>query len=584
MKKRIIFCVDDEKIVLNGLKAELKNSFGKNFIIETAENAMEAFTTIEDLLASGYEIPVIISDYAMPVIKGDELLTKVHEISPRTLKILLTGQATIEGVTNSINNAGLFRYIAKPWETYDLILSVDQAIKSYDQENKLEIQNRELRDLSASLEEKVNTRTLELQNMNRLLIEKQKEISLQNEELEIHRNKLENLVEERTRELSIAKEKAEESNRLKAAFMENISHEIRTPMNGIIGFIDLLKSPDFNKEQQDEFFLIIESCSRQLMSIITDIVEISKLETSQVQPIIKSCNIKTVRENIFSMFQQTFSAKSNLEFKLSCQDDDLICLTDEVKLKQILTNLIGNAIKNTEHGSIEMGCSLSDNKNIVFYIKDTGIGISKENHELIFERFRQVDNSLTRKNGGTGLGLAITKAYVELLDGKIWLESEPGKGTTFFFSVPYLIEEKTANDPQLENYEIVKKSNFEGITILVAEDTDINFDFLKIALTREKMNILRAINGEEAVNICRKNPDIDLILMDIKMPVLNGHEATKQILEFRSNLPIIAQTAYAFSDDKVKALESGCVDYISKPLRIKTLLELIQKHLMKEEA
>lgn len=582
MKKRIIFCVDDEKIVLNGLKAELKNSFGENFIIETAENAMEALSTIEDLMASGYEIPVIISDYAMPNMKGDELLTKVHEISPRTLKILLTGQATIEGVTNSINNAGLFRYIAKPWETYDLILSVEQAIRSYDQENKLEFQNKALRELSASLEEKVIERTRELQSVNSLLLEKQKEIIKQNNELEIHRNQLEDLVKKRTFELSIAKDKAEESNRLKAAFMENISHEIRTPMNGIIGFIDLLKSPEFDKEQQDEFLVIIENCSRQLMAIITDIVEISKLESTHVKPIIKPCILTDVRDNIVSMFHQTFSKNPNVEFKLNCKVEDIVCLTDEVKLKQILTNLISNAIKNTPSGFIELGCSVIENEKIVYYVKDSGIGISKENQLLIFERFMQVDNTLTRQNGGTGLGLAITKAYIELLNGEIWLESSPGIGSTFFFSIPYNGLTDESKPKQDKKEEKSNKQDFEGITILIAEDTDINYQFLEIALKRNKFNILRAVNGKEAVDMCKTNQNIDIVLMDIKMPVLNGHDATKQILEFRSSLPIIAQTAYAFSDDKIKAFESGCIDYITKPLKVKQLLELIKKHLKLE--
>ena len=580
MKKRIIFCVDDEKIVLNGLKAELKNSFGDKYIIETAENATEALSTIDDLFASGFEIPVIISDYAMPKMKGDEFLAIVHEKSPLTLKILLTGQATIEGVTNSINNAGLFRYIAKPWETYDLILSVEQAIKSYDQENRLIQQNNELRELSNSLEIKVEQRTLELQKTNELLLTKQKEITLQNEELETYRNHLVNLIEERTRELLIAKDKAEESNRLKAAFMENISHEIRTPMNGIIGFIDLLKDPDLNSEQQEEFLVIIETCSRQLMAIITDIVEISKLESTQVKPVIRTCHIKDIRSSIASMFQKTFLNNPNIEFKLTCLTADFVFMTDDVKLKQILTNLIGNAIKNTQAGSIEMGCNIVNNKNIEFYVKDTGIGISKENQELIFERFRQIDNSLTRQNGGTGLGLAITKAYVELLGGKIWIESSPGEGSTFFFSIPYITDEETAlKQILIKDEKPTEKQEFANITILIAEDIDVNFNLLNISLQREKFNIIRARNGEEAVNICRENEGIDLVLMDIKMPVMNGLEATKQILEFRSELPIIAQTAYAFSDDKIKALEHGCIDYISKPIKMTDLLTLIRKHL-----
>jgi signal transduction histidine kinase len=577
MKKSIIFCVDDEKIVLNGLKSELKNSFGDRYIIETAENAMEALETIDDLLAANFEIPLIISDYSMPVIKGDELLTRIHEKNPQTLNILLTGQATVEGVTNAINNANLYRYIAKPWETKDLILTVEQALKSYNQQNQLELQNKQLRDLSASLEEKVEIRTLELRTMNEVLLEKQKEITLQNEELEKYRNHLEKLVKKRTWELTVAKEKAEESDRLKTAFMANISHEVRTPMNGILGFIDLLRSPEFEHHQQQQFLEIIENCVKQLMAIITDIVEISRLETNQVKPAITPCRIHTIRDNLFTIFYHNFNENSNLEFKISYTEQELTCLSDEIKIQQVLTNLISNAIRNTSAGTIEVGCSITDNKELLFSVKDSGIGIAKEYHEIIFERFRQVDNTFSRNYGGNGLGLAISKAYVELLGGKIWVESTPGIGSTFFFTIPFVPLE---TEPLTVQNNIGKLAvNREGATILIAEDVETNFKFLEITLLKENIKILRARNGAEAVEICKTNKTIDLVLMDIKMPELNGLEATKQILEFRSDLPIIAQTAYAFTNDRIRALESGCVDYISKPIKINSLLKMIDKHL-----
>jgi len=577
MEKAIIFCVDDEKIVLNALKSELKNAFGDRFIIETAENAMEALDTINDLLANNYEIPVIISDYAMPVIKGDEFLIKTHEKTPRTLNILLTGQATVEGVTNSINDANLYHYIAKPWDTTDLILTVDQALKSYYQQNQLEKQNAELRELSSSLEAKVKKRTLELEETNRLLVDRQKEISAQNEELEKYRTHLEELVEKRTVELTVAMEKAQESERLKSAFMANISHEIRTPMNGIIGFIELLRAPEVEKDTQSEFLGIIENCSRQLMGIITDIVEISKLETHLVKPVLSKCRIKNMVDTVTAVFLQSMSLNSEVILLNNCKTENLQCWTDTVKLNQILTNLISNALKNTTKGSIEIGSMLNDDNNLLFYVRDTGIGISRENHEIIFDRFRQIDTTLTRTQGGTGLGLAITKAYVELLDGKIWLESEPGKGSTFFFTIPYIpVQEDTvkADVATIKNPEIL-----DGITILVAEDVDINFELLKTILQRQNMVAIRARDGQEAIDICKTNPKIDMVLMDIKMPVVDGYEATRQILQFRSDLPIIAQTAYAFTDDNVKALECGCVECITKPINFGDLMRLMNKHL-----
>jgi two-component system, sensor histidine kinase and response regulator len=415
----------------------LKNSFGTHFIIETAENAMEALTTIDELTASGVDIPVIISDYAMPSIKGDEFLKLVHEKLPHAMTLLLTGQATLEGVTNAINNAALYRYIEKPWETNDLILSVEQAIKSYDQEIQLIAQNKQLTELSLSLEEKVEERTAELQISNKLLLEKQNEIIVKNNELENYKSHLEDLVDERTKDLNIAKEKAEESNRLKSAFLENISHEIRTPMNGILGFVNLLKDPGFGRSDQIGFLNIIEKCGKQLVGIISDIVEMSKLDTNLIMPNLSLCNMLLIKNSITSVVIQNFEINPKVEFIDSFGDSDMAFLSDEVKLVQIFTNLISNACKNTKEGFVEMGYSLK-NKEIRFFVKDSGIGISEEYLEKIFDRFKQIDTSSTRTQGGVGLGLSISKAYVELLGGKIWVESLSGKGSTFFFTIPYI--------------------------------------------------------------------------------------------------------------------------------------------------
>jgi len=514
----------------------------------------------------------------MPVIKGDEFLMKTHVITPKTLNILLTGQATIEGVTNSINDANLYHFISKPWDAADLILTVEQAIKSYYQQNQLEEQNAELRELSSSLERKVKDRTQELEEKNQLLTERQKEISAQNEELEKYRTHLEELVEKRTVELTLAMEKAQESERLKSAFMANISHEIRTPMNGIIGFIELLRDPDVEKDTQSEFLEIIENCSRQLMGIITDIVEISKLETHLVKPVLSKCKIKNVVDTVSAVFLQAMSLNSEVILINNCMAEHIHCWTDVVKLNQILTNLISNALKNTNKGSIELGSMLNEDNNLLFYVRDTGIGISKENHTIIFDRFRQIDTTLTRNQGGTGLGLAITKAYVELLGGKIWLESEPGKGSTFYVSIPFLpVQEDSVRvaDVRIEN-----THSSEGITILVAEDVDINYELLKTILHKQNMIAIRARDGQEAIDLCRENSDIELVLMDIKMPKIDGYEATRQILRFRPDLPIIAQTAYAFADDNNKAIESGCLECIHKPIKGDDLIRLVNNYLV----
>ena len=577
MKKGIIICVDDEKIILDSLKTELKNSFGDKFIIETAENAMEAIETFELLRSKKFDIPLIISDYVMPIMKGDEFLEKIHQLSPNTLKILLTGQATVEGVTNVINKANLYRLISKPWNSSDLILTVEQAIKSYYQQNQLEMQNKQLRELSISLEEKVEKRTKELRKTNELLVEKQDEITSQNNELEEYRNHLEKLVRTRTKELNTAKEKAEENDRLKSAFMANISHEIRTPMNGIIGFIDMLRSQNFGKDEQLNFLNLIENCTKQLMAIIIDIVEISKLETNQVETRISPFNINSISEHLSSLFHYNLEKNSDLELNLKFPQEEIECLTDGVKLQQILSNLVTNAIRYTPSGSIDVGFSITEDSEIVFYVKDTGIGIPKEFHNIIFDRFRQVDIRLSRKYGGTGLGLAISKGYTELLGGKIWIESEPGKGSTFYLSIPYLPLNKDKAHKNGKN----QLNGFHRKTVLVAEDDDTNFLFLNTALNRININSIRAKNGKEAVTICKNNENIDLILMDIKMPIMDGFEAATEILKFRANIPIIAQSAYAFPTDKSKALKIGFAEYITKPTRLHVLLEVLKKHMEK---
>ncbi len=577
MKKGIIICVDDEKIILDSLKTELKNSFGDEFIIETAENAMEAIETFELLRSKKFEIPLIISDYIMPTMKGDEFLEKIHQLSPNTLKILLTGQATVEGVTNVINKANLYRLISKPWDSSDLILTVEQAIKSYSQQNQLELQNKQLRELSISLEEKVEKRTKELRKTNELLVEKQDEITSQNNELEEYRNHLEELVKTRTKELNTAKEKAEENDRLKSAFMANISHEIRTPMNGIIGFIDMLRSQEFEKDEQLNFLNLIENCTKQLMAIIIDIVEISKLETNQVKARISPFNTNSIPENLSSLFHYNLERNSDLELNIKFPEEEIECLTDGVKLQQILSNLVTNAIRYTPSGSIDVGLSITNDSNIVFYVKDTGIGIPKEFHKIIFERFRQVDIRLSRRYGGTGLGLAISKAYAELLGGKIWIESEPEKGSTFYLSIPYVPLNKDKAQKNGKN----QLNGFHRKTVLVAEDDDTNFLFLNTALNRINFNSIRAKNGEEAVTICKNNENIDLILMDIKMPIMDGFEAAEEILKFRANIPIIAQSAYAFPTDKSKALKIGFAEYITKPTRLNVLIEVLKKHMEK---
>jgi len=374
-----------------------------------------------------------------------------------------------------------------------------------------------------------------------------------------------------------AKLKAEESDRLKTAFLQNISHEIRTPMNAIVGFTGILNNQDANADNRKYYTEIIKQSSNQLLAVISDIVSIATLESGQ--ELVREH--KTSTNSILKLIYDQFIGKAKslgilLNYKTTLSDEDATILTDETKLIQILTNLIGNAIKFTKEGFVDFGYSLKDDY-LEFYSKDSGIGIPEEMHERIFDRFRQADATTAQEYGGTGLGLSISKEYVKLMGGKIRIESQPGKGTQIYFTIPYKKIKSSSSNPENQKQEVYKIESAK--TILVAEDEDFNFKLISELLSVFEVKIIRAITGVEAVDFCRSNPKIDLVIMDIKMPLMNGYDATKIIKGFRPELNIIAQTAYAFDNDKAKALESGCCDYISKPFGKQQFLALIKKYL-----
>ncbi|HPI19791.1 MAG TPA: PAS domain S-box protein [Candidatus Kapabacteria bacterium] len=381
-------------------------------------------------------------------------------------------------------------------------------------------------------------------------------------------------------ELIEAKEKAEEGNRLKTAFLQNMSHEIRTPLNGILGFIRLLQEPDLSEEEKNEFIQIVNASGKRLLDTINSIIEISKIDAGQMPILISVVNIYEIMSFFFDFFELAARDKGLLfEIREMIPYEKSIIYSDKQKIDGIITNLINNAIKFTPSGSIEFGNYL-DKDMLVFYVKDTGVGIPKEKVDSIFERFVQADVNITRSFEGSGLGLAIVKAYIEMLNGNIWVESVYGKGTTFYFSIPYNpvksktehIEEQIVNPVSLKKY----------ITILIAEDDDISFRFLKNILQKEGINVIRTTHGEDTIKEVMENPDINLVLMDVKMPVINGYEATRVIREFNKNIPIIAQTAYALTGDKELAIEAGCNDYITKPINSEDLFILINKYCEKK--
>lgn len=378
--------------------------------------------------------------------------------------------------------------------------------------------------------------------------------------------------------LVVAKEKAEESDRLKTSFLHNVSHEIRTPLNAIIGFSAFLNQPDLSEEERQGYIDIIFQSNNQLLNIINDILNISHIETGQVKLKIAPVNINKIIRSLQRQFLPEAEKKNiELRIKTAVADSDANFDTDGGKLLQILSNLLSNAIKFTEKGYAEIGYECRHD-HVEFFVADTGVGIAGQEHSRIFERFYQVDKAETRNYGGTGLGLPISMGYVELLGGKIWLESKVGEGSVFFFTVPcsgiYNIE-PVADAAAAERP--VKPSHTRSI--LVAEDEESNFALIDAMLKQKNYKILRAKNGQEAVDLFKKNRSTDLILMDIKMPVKDGFEAASEILSIKPNVPIIAQSAYAHQSDRALAIEIGFVDYLNKPFDKGQLLDIVEKYI-----
>ncbi len=380
-------------------------------------------------------------------------------------------------------------------------------------------------------------------------------------------------------ELLQAKEKAEEGDKLKTAFIQNMSHEIRTPLNAIMGFSSLLLANVNNHEKLERFANIIKIRSNDLLDIINDILDISKIESGSLSVSHDKCKLNELFSELEVMFgeqqNRTHTKHISLIFEIDNRLGSTSIITDNGKLKQILINLVSNALKFTEEGQVKCSCRLNDNK-ILFIVSDTGIGIPQDKLSYIFERFAQLD-SLPHKNlSGTGLGLPIVKGLVHLLNGEVWVDSEVNKGSSFSFTIDYNISEPQAvsKNSKPDTINIAEEQK----TILIVEDDFYNSEYIKEVLSGFNFNIICAGTARDAIKFATELP-IDLILMDVRLPDLNGYEATKEILKSNPDIKIIAQTAYANFEEKDKALSMGCIDYISKPTKENSLIKIIQKNL-----
>ncbi len=373
-----------------------------------------------------------------------------------------------------------------------------------------------------------------------------------------------------------AKEKAEESDKLKTAFINNISHEIRTPLNGILGFGQIISESELSKEKRSEFFKILEKSSTRLMNTVDDYMDMAILVSNTMEVNKTKFALESVLVTLAEKMKNLCSDKK-LELKLEAPIEfgDVTVNSDPELIKKIIEKLVDNAIKFTNEGSITLGYCENPN-NIEIFVNDTGIGIEDDKLDLIFEMFKQADVSMTRGHEGSGLGLTIARGMASLLGGTLNVTSKMGAGSTFTLTLPIEVENKVGLEDILLT---TSQKGMKEPLILIAEDDDLNFLYLEVLLNELNYKHIHAVNGNEAVDFCRKNADISLILMDIKMPVMTGDEATRQIREFRPELPIIATTAYAQTGDGHRFLEAGCNDYLPKPITKEKLEAIIRKYI-----
>lgn len=374
-------------------------------------------------------------------------------------------------------------------------------------------------------------------------------------------------------DLVSAKEKAEESDRLKSSFLANMSHEIRTPMNAIIGFSQLLTTTKLSDEKKTEFYTLINNSCDDLLMLVNDIIDISKIEAGQLKLHFNPFNINQLLHEVIEITLCKEQLKNkNLKLIVDTDLSDEITITsDRARLKQVFTNLVGNAIKFTDYGQINIGYDFKDQNTIKFYVKDTGIGIPLEMQQLVFESFRQVDTVLERNYRGTGLGLAISKKIIEQLGGQIGVESAPGKGSKFWFTLPFKSLINSGKNNTLQNISL----NLNGKKILIVEDEPTNAKFLETLLQPTNAQIFNAYNGAQAIEKVKSNTP-DIILMDIRMPEVDGLEATRQIRFTHPKIPIIAQTAFAMKEDENLCLQAGCNAYLAKPVNQNALFNIIK--------
>ena len=385
-------------------------------------------------------------------------------------------------------------------------------------------------------------------------------------------------------ELIQGREKARKSDLMKSSFLANMSHDIRTPMNAIIGFSELLKERELSEEERRKFLDQITKNGESLLNLVNDIIDVSKIEAGVLSIHKANCPINQICIELYDFYSGYLALKAKkqvtLNFIRGFDDLNQLIVTDPMRFRQIMSNLLSNAIKFTEKGSIEFGYAFADKQTLQFFVRDSGIGIPLKDHDRIFDQFTRVESVMEQNQGGTGLGLAISKNLTILLGGKMWVESQVGKGSAFYFTLPYSPVEETYKSP-IPKPRLTALPDLSDKKILIVEDDFSSYSYLQAALKRLRTKLIWAKDGQTAVKYCKEMSDIDLVLMDIQLPKLTGFEATPMIKKIRPDLPVIAQTAYTMSGEEQKCYKAGCDDYLAKPIIPGDLVEKVCKFLEK---
>jgi len=377
--------------------------------------------------------------------------------------------------------------------------------------------------------------------------------------------------------LNAENEELKRQNVLKTLFLANMSHEIRTPLNSIIGFSELLMEDDNTNEEEELFKKMISNSGRSLMQLIEDIIDISKIESGQLKITKGKFELNSFLDELLVSFNQEKRSRElnsiNLELSKGCIEKELFICTDQTRLRQVLSNLITNSMKFTDSGFIKFGYLLTGSEQLQFYVKDTGTGIKTDAKSGIFDRFSQDKSTLDRNTEGTGLGLAISKSIVNLLNGEIWLDTEAGYGTTVYFTIPVDNIDKSKINNRLEI------PDYTGKKILIVDDVEPNIIFFKSLFSLTKAEIIIARTGKEAIEKCKQDGSISIVLMDIMMPEVDGYDGTRAIKELYPNLPVIMQTAFTSHNANKKSYDAGADEFITKPIDPQEIFKLVDKYL-----